>query len=277
MAIQWNRRTYTEQEFRDAWLSSLSIAEVTRKLDLSLYGSTYSTMKDTAITLGLTKEHFTGAGWRKGLSTPAGKGIKMPLEFYLVKDKKVSSGNLKKRLIAEGILVEECAAPFCPVPNPSVNPFTGEATTLKLALDHISGDNTDNRLENLRLLCYHCHGETETFAGSNTERKSKKIYNTERGFKIKNKAKYFCECGAERYARAKQCGACYANARKSKSKLTLTVEEILALLETNHTYEGLGKKYGITGNGIRAFLRRNGVTPPKSKYVNRKKVLENII
>lgn len=40
-----------------------------------------------------------------------------------------------------------------------------------LQIDHINGDNTDNRLENIRLLCPNCHSQTDTYAG-----KGKKYY-----------------------------------------------------------------------------------------------------
>lgn len=38
---------------------------------------------------------------------------------------------------------------------------------LILELDHINGDNTDNRLENLRFLCPNCHSQTENYKGRN--------------------------------------------------------------------------------------------------------------
>ena len=37
-----------------------------------------------------------------------------------------------------------------------------------LELDHINGDNKDNRLENLRFLCPNCHSQTPTFRGRNS-------------------------------------------------------------------------------------------------------------
>lgn len=38
---------------------------------------------------------------------------------------------------------------------------------LKLELDHIDGNNSNNKKENIRLLCPNCHSQTSTFRGRN--------------------------------------------------------------------------------------------------------------
>ncbi len=38
---------------------------------------------------------------------------------------------------------------------------------LTLQIDHISGDNKDNRIENLRLICPNCHTQTDTWGIGN--------------------------------------------------------------------------------------------------------------
>lgn len=41
------------------------------------------------------------------------------------------------------------------------NEWNGKPLTLQL--DHINGDHSDNRLENLRILCPNCHSQTSTW------------------------------------------------------------------------------------------------------------------
>ena len=43
---------------------------------------------------------------------------------------------------------------------------------IALELDHINGDNKDNRLENLRYLCPNCHAMTVTYRGRNKKLKN---------------------------------------------------------------------------------------------------------
>ncbi len=66
--------------------------------------------------------------------------------------------NLKKRILDEGLLKEECV--LCGQNN------LWNGMKLVLQLDHINGNNKDNRIENLRILCPNCHTQTETFCRS---------------------------------------------------------------------------------------------------------------
>jgi hypothetical protein len=82
-----------------------------------------------------------------------------PIEQLLVvKQEPGGRWNLKRRLIADGLKEPRCER--C-----GIDARLGEPLTL--ALHHINGDNRDDRLENLTLLCPNCHSQTENFAGRN--------------------------------------------------------------------------------------------------------------
>lgn len=160
MATNWNRRKYTKEQFIEAWNSSLNIAECARKLGLTIYGSTYTTLRTTATECGLTEDHMTGSAWNTGERyrhiLPA-----KPLAEFLVENS--ASGNtsyLKSRLIKEGLLEKRCAG--CKQAK-VYNPFLDEIVQIPLHLDHINGRNRDHRIENLRLLCPTCHALTPTY------------------------------------------------------------------------------------------------------------------
>lgn len=77
--------------------------------------------------------------------------------------------SLKRTLIKEGILKDECA--LCGAP-----PFWRGAK-LTLILDHIDGNRRDNRVENLQLVCPNCNSQLPTFSGRNTLRARERALN----------------------------------------------------------------------------------------------------
>jgi Zn finger protein HypA/HybF involved in hydrogenase expression len=80
-----------------------------------------------------------------------------PLSEFL--SSTVSNQSIKRRLIREGILKEECYK--CGMKSE----WLGEPLTLQL--DHIDGSDKNHSIDNLRLMCPNCHSQTPTWAGRN--------------------------------------------------------------------------------------------------------------
>ena len=154
-------RSYTDEDLVAAVKSSFSIRGVLKILRLSPTGCNYKAMHANFARLGLDVTHFTGQGHLRGKHhgwTPT-----RPLsEILVVGSTYTGSNHLKRRLIKEGLLVNRCSE--CGLPP------EWQGKPLIMILDHRNGDNTDNRLENLRLLCPNCNSQQPTFAGKNRGR-----------------------------------------------------------------------------------------------------------
>jgi Zn finger protein HypA/HybF involved in hydrogenase expression len=146
-----------DEEFSEIVKSSLSIAEVIRKCNGVLAGGNYRSIKKRIAQLNLDTSHFTGQGWNVGERFKSPVKAKSLVEI-LVEDSFYQSYKLAKRLLKEGIKKRKCEC-------------CGNTTWLDkdipLELHHINGDNTDNRLENLQLLCPNCHAMTDNYRGKN--------------------------------------------------------------------------------------------------------------
>ena len=134
---------------------SRSLAQVLSRLDLRP-GGNQGRLKARIRELGLDTSHFHGRAWRRGSRIPVVP--RRPLDAYLVEGRLVHTGDLKRRLIGEGVM-----APRCEV----CRRDSWNGSAMPLELDHINGRRDDNRLVNLRVLCPNCHAQTDTYRGRN--------------------------------------------------------------------------------------------------------------
>lgn len=156
------KRTWTEQQLKNAAKNSFSYRSILKKLGLREAGGNYAQIKKYINEYKINIKHFKGKGWNAGL-----KGIGKPiisLEKILIKNSSFQSFKLKKRLFKAKLKPQHCEE--CGWSRKS------EDGRIPLELDHINGNSKDNRLENLRILCPNCHSLKPTHRGRNR----KKIY-----------------------------------------------------------------------------------------------------
>ena len=146
----------TKAEFEVAALNSFSIAGMCRYLGLKPCGGNYKLMHNAIEMQEIDVSHFKGQGWNTGMKF--NPNVPRPLCEILVEHSRYQSFKLKNRLIKEGVKQYICE---CCGLSSWLN------VEIPLELHHINGNNTDNRLENLQLLCPNCHALTDSYRGKN--------------------------------------------------------------------------------------------------------------
>lgn len=229
---------YKSNKFDEIVKSSKSYSEVCKKLFLPTYYGNRQTAKKHIQLKGLDISHF--------YSGDIGSlGKKIDLENILVENSKYTyTTHLKERLYKEGIKEKVCE--LC---GQDENWKSGKLVHI---LDHINGISNDNRIENLRIVCPNCNSNLVTNGGKNIN------INTNSNFYIRRIKEsisklYFCECGKKIRKQSKVCLEC-SQRKQRKVKDRPSYDQLMQdIRETNYTQTG--KKYGVSDNTIRKWLK----------------------
>ncbi len=161
---------------KEAVEKSQSLSQVLDELGLSKSGDCYNHVRKYCKQYNIDLPIYNN---KRG-----GKLTLTPLSEMLVENKNIQGSKLAKRLIKEKLIKNICN--IC-----GHGPeWMGKPLTLQL--DHINGNNQDNRIENLRILCPHCHSQTENWGGRNKRTHSKN----------------FCNCGKQIGKTSTYCRGC---------------------------------------------------------------------
>ncbi|GGW35911.1 hypothetical protein GCM10010503_09640 [Streptomyces lucensis JCM 4490] len=142
------------EELRAAIAESISIAETLRRLGRPDPGTQRALLRRWVAEEGISTGHFLGQAHQRGRTHV---DRTRSAEHILVRHdgRRRTRTHLLRRALSEVGVPERCAE--CGVGAE----WLGEPMTLEI--DHVNGDWSDDRRENLRLLCPNCHAITSTW------------------------------------------------------------------------------------------------------------------
>ena len=254
-----------------------SKADICRALGIAPKGGNYAIIDKLLTQNGIVWDK-SYVPWNKGKCY---KNKHRSLSEILVKDSPhKSTFKLKLRLIKEGIKQHACEC-------------CGYTDTAEL--HHINGNPTDNRLENLQILCPNCHSKTSNYRMKNSsigrviqdpsilyltqdeieqreiERKAKKCGKTVEQYlkdklEQKNKQTKVCVVCGTHFIRKdltqKYCSReCYIQENKGKRPEFL---QLLNDFKNLKSFVQVGIKYGVSDNAVRKWCKLYNI-PTHSK------------
>ena len=219
-----------DNEFRELIKKSRSYTEVLNNFNLTAK-SNIKTIKARITRDKLDTSHFNGQ--QQALNALL-KSSKEPRAYddILKVNSNYQSSVLCKRLIKDGYLEENRSE--CGIGNIYNN------KPIRLQLDHINGTHTDNRLNNLRILCPNCHSQTETFGSQKKPRPECKV----------------CSKVLSRRNISGMCSICRSKSQVRVRKVEDRPEKIKLLeLTDKFGFSATGRMYNVSGNTIRKWLK----------------------
>jgi hypothetical protein len=161
-----------------------------------------------------------------------------PLTELLRENSTCATNVLKKRLVVCNYFINKCA--IC-LMEPIWN-----GLPIEFEMDHINGIRSDNRIENLRLLCGNCHRQTPTYGSKNL------TYQKLMSGEAENKINMCISCEKEPATNGRQCSDCTPYFNKDERP---TFKQLVdAVLVTN--YANTARVFNVGSDAtIKAWIK----------------------
>lgn len=217
---------------------SNSLSDVLRKLGKSVSGTSLKILKNKLSEYGINFSFLKEK-----------EVCKRSLDEILVENSTYcNSFHLLERLIKEGVKEYKCEC--C-----GINEWNGKQ--IKLQLHHKNGKHSDNRKENLQILCPNCHTQTENWGNK-------------RNVIIKR-----CpDCGCEIGKRSHYCRRCVLSHNKVRNIQRPSFDELRSLI-CEFSFKEIAEKYGVSDSSVRKWCKKYGL--PYNKVTLKNAILKSTI
>lgn len=228
-------RKYTESLLKEVVKDSCSFAEVARKLGVT-YSSSYLINKIKLLKIDIS--HFKSSLIKNNpkirkQNLRKNKTSDSTLEDYFSNKKSIYSYNLKERLFSTELKLKQCER--CLISEWMDNP-------VPLELHHKDRNKFNNSFENLEILCPNCHSlehklnkvprKPETKRRKRKKTKPLKVKSITRSVSVNNNF-----------------------LRPDLRKVERPPYEILLNDLSEHSYCAVGRKYGVSDNAVRKWIK----------------------
>jgi hypothetical protein len=234
---------FREAELRTAISRSLCWSDAMRRLGYRPIGHNFRTIQRWARYWNISTDHFDPNEVRR-------RSMRMraiPLQEVLVQNSAYPRGRLKDRLYEAGLKTRKCE--LC---------GQGEiwrGREMSLILDHINGVGTDHRFENLRIVCPNCAATLDTHCGRNLPR-HRECARCGTAFVPKHIRHRHCsrDCGL-RWNRSGISSVIGVPRPESRKVERPPYEQLIREIDET-SYLAVGRKYGVSDNAIRKWVRQ---------------------
>lgn len=143
-------KDFTKEQIIEKVNNCTSLSGLARELNYHSRGAILNTIKNYLVENNIDFSHFTGLA--------PGRQVRTPENIFIMGS--TASQKVLRRHYKDGNYTEyKCS--IC-----GLEPFWN-GKELSLTLDHINGNNTDDRLENLRWVCPNCDRQLDTYGSKN--------------------------------------------------------------------------------------------------------------